>query len=277
VIFFWEGGGEPRGATVGEASIGLVREMPSSRPTSTLLRQDQARQSNDRRTRLMAHALDALTAVVPAGVAVISPVDRKLEAFTTGPIVARLDPPELGLDLDRILVAHLTGASAEDPFEPKRWADRNVTVLGVGDVGAATAPPCDLLAMHRLSRRAAVFIRDRGRLVAYAVLMRALDDPDPKAVDIERLRRVQPLVEEALLETGERPATPATGADLRARGLTGRESEVAVLAATGATNAEIASELYISVNTVKTHLGRALAKLELRSRTELALRLSTRR
>lgn len=221
----------------------------------------------------MAHALDALTAVVPAAVAVISPVDRRLDPFTTGPIVVRLDPPEFAVDLDQIHFSYLGGASAEDPFEPRRWAERNVTAIGIGDVGGAT-PPCDMLAAHRLSRRAAVFIRDRGRLVAYVVLMRAIGDPDPKAAEIERLRRVQPLVEEALLLTGDRPATPMPGAELRARGLTRREAEVATLAATGATNAEIASELYISVNTVKTHLGRALAKLGLRSRTELALRLS---
>jgi DNA-binding CsgD family transcriptional regulator len=248
--------------------------MPSRVPTSTLLRTDQARQGNDPRARLMAHALDALTAVVPAAVAVISPVDRRLDPFTTGPIVVRVDPPEFAVDLDQIHFAYLGGASAEDPFEPRRWADRNVTAIGVGDVGGATAPACDLLAAHRLSRRAAIFIRDRGRLVAYAVLMRAIGDPDPKAAEIERLRRVQPLVEEALLLTGDRPATPITGTELRARGLTRREAEVATLAASGATNAEIASELYISINTVKTHLGRALAKLGLRSRTELALRLS---
>lgn len=248
--------------------------MSPSPPTPLLLRHVQARESDDARTRLLAHALEALTAVVPAAMAIVSPVDRRLEAFTTGPIVVRVDSPTQALDVDRIHFAYLRGARAEDPFEPRRWAARNVTVLGVGDVGAATAPPCELLAAHRLSRRAAVFVRDRGRLVAYALLMRLVDEPDPTPVELERLRRLQPLVEAALPLTGERPATAATGAELlRVHGLTTREAEVAALAAEGATNAEIASELWISVNTVKTHMGRALAKLGLRSRTELALRL----
>ena len=248
--------------------------MSSSPPTPLLLRHAQARESDDARTRLLAHSLEALTAVVPAALAIVSPVDRRLEAFMTGPIVVRADPPELALDVDRIHLAYLTSARETDPFEPRRWAARNVTVLGVGDVGAETAPPCDLLAAHRLSRRAAVFLRDRGRLVAYALLMRMVGDPDPAPGEIERLRRVQPLVEAALALTGERPVPAATNAELlRAHGLTTREAEVATLAAGGATNAEIASELWISVNTVKTHMGRALAKLGLRSRTELALRL----
>lgn len=251
--------------------------MSPDQPKPMLLRHDRARQSGDPRARVMAHALDALTAVMPAAVAVISPVDRRLDVFTSGPIVARLDPPSLAVDLEGIHLSYLGGASAADPFEPRRWADRDIAVLGVGDVGGTPPMSCELLAAHRLSRRAAVFLRDRGRLVAYAVLMRMLDEPDPSAADGERLRRVQPLVEEALLLLGERPSTPPVSAELAARGLTRREAEVAALAATGATNAEIARDLYISVNTVKTHIGRALAKLGVRSRTELALSLSGRR
>jgi len=251
--------------------------MPPGQPTPKPLRHDQARQGADGRARLMAHVLDALTAVVPAAAAAIGPVDRKLGVFTTGPVVVRLDPSTHSLDIERIHFAYLNRASADDPLEPRRWAKRSVKVLGVGDVGGVV-PRCDLLAAHGLSRRAAVFLRDRGRLVAYAVLMRGIDEPSPAATEIERLRRVQPLVEEALLLVGARPETSATSAELlRARGLTRREAEVAALAATGATNAEIASALYISVNTVKTHVGRALAKLGLRSRTELALSLSGRR
>jgi DNA-binding NarL/FixJ family response regulator len=52
--------------------------------------------------------------------------------------------------------------------------------------------------------------------------------------------------------------------------LSEREKEVGRLAASGLTNKEIASELFISVNTIKTHLARVLEKLEVRDRTELA-------
>lgn len=50
--------------------------------------------------------------------------------------------------------------------------------------------------------------------------------------------------------------------------LTGRELTVLRALATGATNAEIAAELFLSVATVKTHVARVLAKLGLRDRVQ---------
>jgi non-specific serine/threonine protein kinase len=54
-----------------------------------------------------------------------------------------------------------------------------------------------------------------------------------------------------------------------APGLTRREQEVAALVAGGLTNREIASQLYLSVRTVETHVDRALSKLGFRNRTQL--------
>lgn len=54
--------------------------------------------------------------------------------------------------------------------------------------------------------------------------------------------------------------------------LTGAESEVATLAGNGLTNAEIGEELFVSANTVKTHLTRVFAKLHISSRRDLTRR-----
>lgn len=53
--------------------------------------------------------------------------------------------------------------------------------------------------------------------------------------------------------------------------LTEREGDVLRLMAKGLTNAEIAEELYVSLQTVKTHVGNVLAKLQARDRTQAVI------
>lgn len=54
--------------------------------------------------------------------------------------------------------------------------------------------------------------------------------------------------------------------------LSRRELEVLRLVAAGKSNRRIASELFVSVGTVKTHLNNLYRKLEARSRTQAAVR-----
>jgi DNA-binding NarL/FixJ family response regulator len=54
-------------------------------------------------------------------------------------------------------------------------------------------------------------------------------------------------------------------------GLSEREREVALAVGRGASNADIAAELHMSVATVKAHVSRLLAKLALDNRVQLAL------
>ena len=54
--------------------------------------------------------------------------------------------------------------------------------------------------------------------------------------------------------------------------LSGREQEILVLIATGASNREIANKLFLAEGTVKNHVTSVLAKLGVRDRTQAALR-----
>jgi DNA-binding NarL/FixJ family response regulator len=55
--------------------------------------------------------------------------------------------------------------------------------------------------------------------------------------------------------------------------LTPREREVAEAVARGASNADIAAALFLSIPTVKTHVGRVMAKLGVDSRVQVAVRM----
>lgn len=83
---------------------------------------------------------------------------------------------------------------------------------------------------------------------------------------------VAPSATKRLLETvvptlpgGERAAPGCLDA------LTPREREVLVAVGRGMTNSEIGSTLYLAEPTVKTHIGRILAKLELRDRVQMVV------
>jgi DNA-binding CsgD family transcriptional regulator len=74
-----------------------------------------------------------------------------------------------------------------------------------------------------------------------------------------------------LLAVGDRPRQPAERPGLD---LTPQEAQVSRLAAGGATNAEIATHLFVSVSTVEYHLSKVFRKLGITSRRQLARALA---
>jgi DNA-binding NarL/FixJ family response regulator len=67
------------------------------------------------------------------------------------------------------------------------------------------------------------------------------------------------------LRSNQAPDTPALDR------LTSRERQVLIHVAEGLTNSEIAAAMFLSEATVKTHLGRVLAKLDLRDRVQAVI------
>lgn len=79
---------------------------------------------------------------------------------------------------------------------------------------------------------------------------------------VEQMRATQPL---------ESTSQRADDAAARLDALTEREREVAVCVGRGLSNADIASELYLSVPTVKAHVSRIFDKLEATNRVQVAM------
>ncbi|WP_236865972.1 response regulator [Brevibacterium daeguense] len=68
-----------------------------------------------------------------------------------------------------------------------------------------------------------------------------------------------------------RPSAPSTMDERAVSELTARERDILVLIADGRTNQEICDELWLSMPTVKTHIGNLLAKTSARDRVQLVL------
>jgi DNA-binding NarL/FixJ family response regulator len=97
-------------------------------------------------------------------------------------------------------------------------------------------------------------------------------EPDDLVDAVRRLANGYGLVDQAVTRrvitefARRRPAHPAN-ADASHQ-LTARETDIVRLLAKGLSNAEIAKELFIETSTVKSHLGRAMAKIGVRDRLQ---------
>ncbi len=111
-------------------------------------------------------------------------------------------------------------------------------------------------------------ILDDGRAVAHLLpLVRAIA---PGFVD-RALRTLESTKPSMLERSGPRAPEPGDGA-AQAEPLTPREQDVLRLMAQGASNAEIAAALVVSVGTARWHVGHILAKLGAASRTQALVR-----
>jgi DNA-binding NarL/FixJ family response regulator len=79
---------------------------------------------------------------------------------------------------------------------------------------------------------------------------------------------LSPSVTRTVIDRMARHTPPDPAANRRLRQLTPREREVLELVARGLSNTEIAAALVVEESTIKTHMKRILAKLELRDRVQ---------
>jgi DNA-binding CsgD family transcriptional regulator len=135
------------------------------------------------------------------------------------------------------------------------------------EAAAVLAPsPARLEYGYALTNLGAALRRSNQRAAAREPLRAALDLAQRGGATVLAER-----AHEELIATGARPRRlPRIGVDA----LTPSERRVAVMAAEGLSNREIAQSLFVTVRTVETHLSSVFRKLDLSSRTQLATALA---
>ncbi len=133
---------------------------------------------------------------------------------------------------------------------------------------AATAPECRIAILTTFEHDEYVF--DALRAGASGFLLKRIP-PDELIAAVRTLASgdalLSPSVTRRLIEVFARRAT-AQAPSVALERLTEREREVLIELATGASNAELAEALFISEETVRTHVKRILSKLGLRDRAQ---------
>ncbi|MFL6115984.1 MAG: response regulator transcription factor, partial [Catenulispora sp.] len=161
--------------------------------------------------------------------------------------LATLNPRVPGWSAGRLHVTGLTtGATAA-----MRAAAGQFTEAGRHFAAAVALADAALLGLNRGEPEARRWLDEAGR---------ALRAMGATAVLADLLRR----------GPGDGAATRPDRTGFGWNSLTGAELRVVLLAATGASNKEIARQLWLSPHTVGTHVRHALGKLGLRSRVEMA-------
>lgn len=82
---------------------------------------------------------------------------------------------------------------------------------------------------------------------------------------------LSPTITRRLIAEFAKAPTPSGALPSTLDGVTDREREVLIHIARGLSNQEIAAQLYLSLATVKTHIGRLLSKLQARDRAQLVI------
>jgi DNA-binding CsgD family transcriptional regulator len=231
---------------------------------------ESAVQAPDVRLRVLAYALASAAGVLRAphsAVAAMGP------AGLAGTLVALRPPP----DAEARRSAYLDAFAATDLFAPARFRCGDRAVVATGDVGGPerlSRTACGaLLATAGIKQVGAIYLRRNGRIVASIAVIREVGALELSPEELLAAHRLHPLIELSYTLALQHTRPPSTEQLFDRARLTERERDVARLAAQGASNPEIATDLHLTVGTVKIHLHNAYVKLGMRSRSELAARL----
>jgi DNA-binding CsgD family transcriptional regulator len=179
------------------------------------------------------------------------------------------------MDLAPLVRAAAVLMSPQDWESEATWLEQSARLVravpGLQSTAEATNPVCDLEELLRLPGDAPGWLREALDPCGPGEACPPL--PAVKSGDEAMLRRVslRCALSAGLATLGS--GLPTTRELRITYGLRGREPQVALLAAEGLSNADIASRLRLSAHTVRHYLERVMDRLGLHSRKALALRL----
>lgn len=139
-------------------------------------------------------------------------------------------------------------------------ATRAITQAGPTKVIVLTTFDLDAYVYSALSAGASGFLLKESSAKSLGEAVRVVATGDALLAPSVTKRLLTEFARQGVARSGEKPVD-----------LTARETEVLVLIARGLSNAEIAQNMVISDQTVKTHVARILDKLGLRDRTQAAI------
>jgi DNA-binding CsgD family transcriptional regulator len=151
---------------------------------------------------------------------------------------------------------------------------RALQAAAVGEFAAARTAIEDALKQH--GRLNEPFELGRTLLAQGTIERRALQRSRARQLLTQSLELFDGLGAALWAEKATAELSRIPGRHPAASGLSEAERRVAELAAQGLANKEIAARLYVTVRTVEAHLSKVYAKLGIRSRSQLAARLTER-
>jgi DNA-binding NarL/FixJ family response regulator len=193
--------------------------------------------------------------LVRTGFRVILEIEEDIE------VVGEAADGEQAVDLARSLEPDVVLMDVEMPGIDGLEATRRITAENGPSVLILTTFDRDEYLFAALQAGAGGFLLKNGTPEALTEAVRVVARGDAL---------LAPEITRRVISAFARPGGAAAGGveARRLDDLTPREHEVLVLLAGGATNAEIAAELYLGETTVKTHVSRVLMKLGARDRTQ---------
>jgi len=175
-----------------------------------------------------------------------------------------------GLEATRVITRGAAARSADSGPAAPPHADSGPAAPAHADSGPATPPKVVMLTTFDLDD----YVYEALRAGASGFLLK--DSPRHDLIAAVRAAAsgdalLAPSVTRRLIEALARRPPETYPSPSQLASLTARERDVLLLLARGRSNAEIASVLFVSEATVKTHVGNLLAKLRLRDRVQAVI------